>query len=487
VQSRLLVWLGWSGADTIGRLALLTGGTIVFSRLLSPHDFGVTAIVLTVINVASVFVGTPFEEALAQRRALRRGHLRAALAASWGAGLAIALLSVPLGALFAGFYHEPDIALLLPACMASVFFSGHADVITGLARRLRRFSDISIASLFSHLIGVTLSLVLCAMGFGVWALIAQRVLIVVFRAAILQWRIGFWTLPKWSSRHIAELRRYAGLSLVDRLADNVTYLAFTGLIGAVYGVTTLGYVNIAMRLVEPIRGAIGGTSHNLAFSYFASAQNDRVRLAARLRKVIAEAALAIAPVFVGLAAVTPLLLPLAVGPGWEPAINIAVCLSLGSAIALPARLIYSAQASGGRPEFSLIANLAGVVGTLGLLLVAVDLGSLSVGLSRIFGDALQAAMALLMSRRLFFWPRRERLAALAPAWIASGAMGALVALGPHLAPNVSPVIMLVISVLAGVVLYAGFVSLLSKEAFNRILGYLLPARRRGQILDAKDV
>ncbi len=71
-DKRILGWLGWAGADATGRLALLTGSTALFSRLLCPRDFGVTALALTFVAVGAVFVGMPFEEALAQRRRLRR-------------------------------------------------------------------------------------------------------------------------------------------------------------------------------------------------------------------------------------------------------------------------------------------------------------------------------------------------------------------------------------------------------------------------------
>ena len=60
-------WLGWSGLDAVGRLAMLTASTAVLSRCMSPRDFGVAALVLTVVTVASVLVGAPFEDALAQR------------------------------------------------------------------------------------------------------------------------------------------------------------------------------------------------------------------------------------------------------------------------------------------------------------------------------------------------------------------------------------------------------------------------------------
>ena len=118
-QGRLIGWIGWAGLDAMGRLALLTGSTIVFSRLLAPRDFGVTALVLTLVAVAAVFVGSPFEEALAQRRGVRMAHLRAALGASWAIGAVILAASIPAGHALAEQYGEPEFRSLLPVAMAS--------------------------------------------------------------------------------------------------------------------------------------------------------------------------------------------------------------------------------------------------------------------------------------------------------------------------------------------------------------------------------
>jgi O-antigen/teichoic acid export membrane protein len=422
-----LNWLGWSGLDTVGRLAILTAGTAVLSRCLSPRDFGVAALALTVSTAAGITVGAPFEEALAQRKVLRLVHLRAALSACWLASLAWFVLSVPLGLALSWVYGEREIALLLPASMISIFFVGHSDILSGLVRRQRRFTDLSIATLIGNAGGVALSIGIALAGGGVWALIAQRVLVAALRALALQARIGIPILPTRSLGHLHDLVRYAGVSLVDRLLEDLTYLAFNYVVGGAYGLNTLGHVNMAMRLVEPIRGAIGSTSHNVAFSFYARLQSDRERLGECARMVNSYAAMAIAPVFVGLAAVTPVLLPLVAGSGWEPSIAIAICLAIGSAIILPARLIFTALSARALPEYNLIANIIGFAGTMAVLIFGAKMGAISVGIARIVGDLLPAMVAIGVPPRLLGWTRRGRFLTLARAWSLAAAMGIFVA------------------------------------------------------------
>jgi O-antigen/teichoic acid export membrane protein len=470
-------WLGWSGLDAVGRLAMLTASTAVLSRCMSPRDFGVAALVLTVVTVASVLVGAPFEEALAQRKVLRLDHLRAALTGCWLASAVLLAASIPLGMFLGWAYGESRISYLLPICMISIFFSGHSDVLTGLIRRHRRFTDLAKATLFGNAVGIAFSIAIALAGGGVWALIAQRALVVAFRAMSLQSRLEFVILPSRSIAHLRDIQRYAGLALLDRMMDNLTFLAFNYLVGGFYGLNALGYVNMAMRLVEPIRGAIGATGHNVAFSFFARLQHDPDRLRERAQDVISKSALAIAPVFIGLAAVTPVLLPLVSGPGWDDSIEIGVCLAIGSAIAIPARLVFTALSAKARPEFSLIGNVAGFLGTLAVLLLATKFGPLSVGLARVAGDLAQALIAIGVSPALLGWSRRGRLLALAQAWLLAAAMGVFVASLHHALPNFGQVVQLALSISLGVALYAVFLGVFARSHFSGLSG-LLGARAK---------
>ncbi len=476
LRHRLMNWLGWSGLDAIGRLAMLTASTAILSRWLHPRDFGVAALVLTVVTLASVLVGAPFEEALAQRKVLRLAHVRASLAACWLASVALLVLSVPLGFFLAWAYGESQIAWLLPVGMTSIFFSGHSDVLTGLIRRHRRFTDLSKATLFGNAVGISFAVAIALAGGGAWALIAQRALIAAVRALSLQSRIEIVVLPARSIAQLRDIWRYASVALLDRMMDNLTFLAFNYLVGGFYGLNTLGYVNMAMRLVEPIRGAVGATGHNVAFSFFARLQHDPEKLRDRARTVISHAALAIAPVFVGLAAVTPVLLPLVSGPGWDAAIEIGVCLAIGSAIAIPARLIFTAASARARPEFSLIANIGGFAATLAVLILATKMGPISVGLARIAGDLVQALVAIGVSPAVLGWSRRGRLFALAPAWLLAAGMGVFVASLHHALPHLSQVAQLALSIGLGVVTYGAFLVLFARSQFNGLTAMLALAR-----------
>ena len=475
----LLGWLGWAGIDALGRLLLLTGGTIAFTRIVAPRDFGVAALVLTIVTTAAIFVGSPFEEALAQRRHLRMIHLRAALGASFALGAVILAGGVLVAPLLADVYGDAQIRWLLPAALSQIFFSGHADIATALARRMRRFNDIAFASLCGHVVGVVLSLIIAYAGYGLWGLVMQRPLIMLARAVVLQRRLPYLITPAWSPAHAWEFGRFAGMSFMARLIENLSYLCFNNVVGAFYGLEVLGQFNMAMRLIEPIRGAATATGHNLAFSFFTRARHDPERLRPLARQVVGQAALVTAPAFVGLAAVAPYLLPIVAGPGWEQAAKIAICLSLGSALAVPAGLIFTTFSAIGRPDKSALSLAFGVVGMLGALVALSPLGPISVGLSRVVGDAIRAGFAIFTPSGQLGWTRGARAATLRTAWILSAAMGALVLASSGLLSGLRPVLTVAAMTAIGVASYLALLAIAAREALEGLRAHL-PAHWSGR-------
>lgn len=419
----VLGWIGWAGGDAVGRLILLSASTIVLSRLIPAEEFGISAIVLTMSAAAALLVGAPFEEALVQKKVLRGAHLRTAFGFSMLVALALIALSLVGGPLLAGAYASPEMAMLLPLSMLSVAFSGHGDLATALARRRHRFNDIAASNLISHAVGVPVSIAMALAGAGVWSLIVMRLVIVVVRSLCLQWQLRFPLMPQLSLSHLAALGRFASISFLDRFADNLNYLLFNNIVGSFFGLSALGQLNMAMRIVEPLRGAIVATSHNIVFSHFKRvAQTAKAAIAERDR-VIALLAFVTATSFAGLAAIMPALVPVVSGPGWETATDIAICLSLGAAVLMPARPIFTALSAGNRPEFSLVSSLTGLAVTFLLLVAMKDSPPYVIGAARLIGDSWQALFALLAPiGKPDRWTSGERLRLLAPAWATAAVM-----------------------------------------------------------------
>ena len=151
---------------------------------------------------------------------------------------------------------------------------------------------------------------------------------------------------------------------------------------------------------------------------------------------------------------------------------IGVCLSVASAIAVPAGLFFTAFSSQARPEISFYSLLIGLLAIVLVLSGFAWLGPISVGLSRIAGDLVRPLFAIGLPMRGFAWPRRERLAALAPAWLLSTTMAVAVAILHRMMSMHTPMAQLAILIPTGVIIYFGLLAIFARRQASFLLAYL---------------
>ncbi|MBM3605793.1 MAG: hypothetical protein FJX25_13915 [Alphaproteobacteria bacterium] len=360
------IWIGASAADAAVRLAAQMASTVVVARILSPTEFGLATMVLGVNAIMGAFIGLPFEESLSQRRRLYTAHLETALFASLVLTGAAIVLSFVLGPLIEVWAGAPDFAIYLIVSSFLLLWQGPRAVSTAIARRSRRFVEISFCQAVSTVIASIVSVIAAMQGFGVYSLLLQRllpnVLYPMLAAVFLWWRGQTILIPvRWHTKRFQEIFRFSWLHLADVGVTSSAPAILAFLVNAFFGGAVLGQLNIALRIVDPLRMALMGVGHNLAFSVLVRLQTAPPRLLETAGRISAGVAVAAVPAFVGLAASAPVLLPLLVGPGWELAVPLSQVLCLAVGMSLPYRFYYSAYSAFGRPEYGLIGSTVGLV------------------------------------------------------------------------------------------------------------------------------
>ncbi len=373
------IWIGASAADTITRLAVQLGSTMVVARLLTAEEFGLASLVLGVTTIMSAFIGLPFEESLAQRRKLYTTHLETALFVSAVLTVICVGLSAGLGPVVEHLSGAEGFAIVLLLSSLLLFAQGPGSVARAIARRHRRFVDLSTCNALSTVLACAAAVLAAFAGWGVYALILQRLLPNVFfpvlALGVLKWRgQTIWVPMRWHGLRFRELFRFSWLHLADVLATNAGPAALAFLINGFFGQAVLGMLNIALRVVDPLRSALLSVGHNLVFSVLVRLQTDSRKLTTKAADIASGIGFVIVPAFVGLAVATPVLLPLLVGPGWEEAIPLSQMLCLAVAFSLPFNFYFSGYSALGRPEYGLAGSLFSLVAMVLVFLIMVRLG-----------------------------------------------------------------------------------------------------------------
>jgi O-antigen/teichoic acid export membrane protein len=434
----------WTTAQKwVGRIAGLVT-IVILTRLLSPEDFGLVAIALSVVPFIYLLADLGFSTYLIQAENPKARSFSTAFWYSTVAGLLLAVGFVALGPLLELIIDAPGIAGVMTGFAPAVVFVALGSVPMAILRRRMRFKLLAIQAFAGGIFGQAVAVVLALSGAGVWALVAQTVA-TQFISVVLVWAYAKWH-PSWMFdwQEFRAMVRF-GVNVVSVEVVALTRLwAENAIIAATLGLTGLGYLSIAQRLIQVAQDLTASAITPVSTVVFAQIRADRSRLAGGYLRAQAVIYAIIVPVMIFVSVGAPDIIPILFGDGWEPSIAPAQALAIAGVLTVGAALDLGLFYALGRPGlwlvYSIVIDAITVLTTLLLVrqgLFAVTIGFVGVALvATIARCPLVALQVGVRPIRLFVqFGRALALAAL------TGAAGVLVAVLSDALPEVASLVL----------------------------------------------
>jgi PST family polysaccharide transporter len=294
----------------------------ILARLLEPAAFGLLALASLTIGFVQLFLNGGFAVAIVQRKSLEPQHLDTAFWVINSIAVLLITVIISTAGLISEFFKEPDLELIIQWLSIMLLFEALSQVQVAQLRRNMAFRSLAIRSLIAEPIGGGIGVWMALSGFGVWSLVARILVTSLCRLFVLwiasDWRPGF----QVSRRHFNDMF-YFGASMVG--TNFVNFLgrrSDTFLIGYFLGTTSLGYYNVGNRLLAMMVEMIGGTLNNVAWPLFSRLQNDLPRLREAFYTATRLVSLLAWPIFLGIIAIAPVMVPVVFGEKWIPSIPV---------------------------------------------------------------------------------------------------------------------------------------------------------------------
>lgn len=172
----------FSAADRYGSLVLFFVATAVLSRLLSPAEFGVYA----VVNAVTVVIGASFQEFgggnyLIQRRELSAADVRSAFTVTLGISVAIALFLFVLAGALSDLFAQDSLKRGIEVSALNFLLVPFSGTISALLRRDMKFGRLAICNFAAGVAVALVSIGLAIAGFSymaaVWGGLAGNVIL----------------------------------------------------------------------------------------------------------------------------------------------------------------------------------------------------------------------------------------------------------------------------------------------------------------------
>lgn len=445
---------GFVSMSQAAKIGFSVVSIVVLSRLLSPADFGVYAMIIAVVGIGELFRDFGLSLAAIQATSISRGQRSDLFWANTGIGVALTVVVAAVSPLIGGLYGRPDLAPQV--CVAAITFTlnGAGAQYRVELTRTGRFKDLAIVDMAGLGISLGGAIALAAAGLGAWALVLQAVLLALTMLIVL---VG---MGRWSPsrpRGFGEIRTFLGFGGRLLSVQAISYISSNldkVLIGRLFGATSLGLYSKAFQLYsQPLTQGLAPFT-NLAVSALSQVREQRddyLRRLLKLQLVTGYLGLAGFALMIGVAAP---LTTVVLGPQWSGSVPLFRILCIGGLFQILGFVYYWMFLSSGAMRTYLVCTFVTQPLAVAFVIIGATQSTVGVAWAAAAGLFVEwlvpatwgASAAIRASRALLANTVRPLVTAAGIAGVAFGAVQLAQPLGPILqliAGMVAPVIVVI--------------------------------------------
>ena len=312
--------LYWTFINQFANTGLSFFVGIIIARLLSPSDYGITALPAVFIVIANIFIESGFSNAMVRKPDLKDEDLSTAFIYSASVGL-ICYIIIFIGAPWiANFYNEPILTPLVRVTALSFLWSPLATPQNIILQRKLDFKTPAKIVVTTRIIGAVVGVTCAYLGYGLWALVAMSV-VSSFLNFMLTWLVVKWKpTTGWSKESFHYLwgfgNKMVGVAIIDCLYNNIAPIV----IGKFYSVAELGVYNRAKGYSD--LPSVQGTHviQQVTFPVLSRLQDNNEALAKNYRRMLKLSSFIIFPIMTMFAALAKPLIIILLTDKWADSI-----------------------------------------------------------------------------------------------------------------------------------------------------------------------
>jgi teichuronic acid exporter len=467
--------LKWATAAKLVVQIISWAGTLVVVRLLTPDDYGLMAKASVVCNIASAIAELGLGAAIARWAEVSREELSKLYGISVLFSAGITALVAGSAPLLARLFQEPRLTWPIVVAGLNIIIGAAAIIPSSLATRDLSFKHLAKIEIVAGIATIGLTVLLAAIGWGVWSLVLGTLFGTSIRSALLL-AFGERVPPLFSTHGVGEHLKF-GLTLVGNRVTYFIVVQSDVLIGSVFLSTSeIGRYAVALQLATLPMTKVMGTINQIALPAMARQQQDMPRLRQSLLKSLGLMSLLAFPMLWGISSVAPELVRVLFGEKWLEAVPPLQLLPLVVPIRMIGGVLFTAGLALGNRKLDLRNTLVNLILLPGGFFVGAHRGL--IGLCLAWLVSVPLAYSVFLPALLKFVGLRVRdLAAEcgAPA-VAAAVMYAAVASVRTLLAGQAPFVGLCALSATGALVYFGVMAALSRRhllaarSFARSLG-----------------
>lgn len=319
LKDKTVKGVGWSAIDNVAQYAVSFVVSIVLARLLSPEDYGLLGIIAIFTAVCTALINGGFFSALIRKKDASEDDFNTAFIVNFGMSLVLYTIIFFCAPAISRFFGRDELIALTRISSLGMIIGALA--LVQQARLTKRIDFKTqtkitlIAAISSGVVGITMA----ALGFGVWALVAQSLTSQLLRT-ILLWFFNKW-VPNFcfSKKSFKELFGYGWKMMVSGVLDTTWKELYQLVVGKFYSPADLGQYTRAKGFSQLFSSNLTNVIQRVTFPVLSNIQDNKTRMIAAYRRIIKTTMFITAICMLFLGAISEPLLYCLIGPKWHDA------------------------------------------------------------------------------------------------------------------------------------------------------------------------
>lgn len=309
--------LYWSFFNQFANYGMQFCVGIVMARLLSPSDYGITALPAVFMAVAYIIQNGGLSGALIRKTDLSEKDLSTAFYYSISVGIVLYVVMFFSATWIADFYNTPVLVPLIRVTALGFLWGPLGTPQNVILNRKLDFKTPTKISIISRIVSAIVGISMAFIGYGLWALVISG-LLSSFLSLLMNWYVVRW-IPKtgWSKDSFKYLWDYGNKMMASSLLDTLYNNIAPVFIGKFYSPAELGVYNRAQGYAMMPSQNVTGVIQGVTFPVLSKMQNDDEALAHNYRRMLKTTAFIIFPIMMMLSALAHPLVIILVTAKWE--------------------------------------------------------------------------------------------------------------------------------------------------------------------------
>lgn len=396
--------------------------SIVLARLLAPDDYGLIALVFVFTTICDKLLICGFATSLIQKKDADDVDFSSVLFFSLGSAVFLYLLlffGAPLVADYYNKFERNELISVIRVLGLSLFLVAFNSVQHAYVSKHMLFKRYFWSTLGGTLLSGGVGVAMAYMGFGVWALVAQNLILSIADGLIL-----FFTV-RWRPKLVFSLKRLRllfsyGWKIFSASIIKTLYNELRGMVIAkVYTPADLAFYNRGQSLPQLLNTNITGTIDSVLFPAYSKLQNDKTALLNAMRRSVKTSCYILMPLLALMAAVASPLVRVLLTEKWLPCVPYMQILCF-SFMFSPVELenLQAIKALGKSDIVLRLEIIKKIIGVI-LLVASISFGMKAIAFSMLVSCVISAILNAWPNKNLLGYPFVSQLYDILPSFVMS--------------------------------------------------------------------